>query len=79
MFLTSQSHDIAYFHFLQPNQYVEGAKPISDEEAAVAINPKHPYRRAVSGGYPYMNSFGETLIDKGVVFTDLTWIFENNP
>jgi hypothetical protein len=41
-----------YYHFLQPNQYVVGSKPLTAGERAEAWIADHPYRRAVEAGYP---------------------------
>lgn len=47
----SRANGIQYFHFLQPNQYVAGSKPMAAEEKAVAL-PAAPagLRRAGLGG-----------------------------
>ncbi len=36
-----------YYHFLQPNQYVAGSKPILDAEKRIAIFEGHPYSQGV--------------------------------
>src|SRR5207342_387933 len=41
-----------YYHFLQPNQYVEGSKPMGEEERKRVLNEKSPYRNGVVNGYP---------------------------
>jgi len=64
-----------YLHFLQPNQYLPGSKPLSPEERRKAWNPKHPYRPAVEAGYPLLIAAGDELRRDGVPFTDLTGIF----
>ncbi len=73
-----ESQGIRYFHFLQPNQYVEGSKPIGAEEAVVAIQAEHPWRQAVMHGYPLLQQEGETLRRAGVAFEDLTGIFKEH-
>ena len=70
------AHGIRYLHFLQPNQYVEGAKPMGREERAVAIKDDHKYKPGVLKGYPLLREGGRELIGHGVNFTDLTMIFE---
>lgn len=67
-----------YFHFLQPNQYVEGSKPISADEKQRALNESSLYGRAVAKGYPVLAKVGQDLRDAGVNFTDLTMIYAAN-
>ncbi|HEB52493.1 MAG TPA: hypothetical protein ENI87_04465, partial [bacterium] len=69
------AHGIAYLHFLQPNQYVPGSKPILPAEAKVAIDPEHPWREGVLDGYPLLQAAGVELKLSGVDFTDLTPVF----
>ena len=64
-----------YYHFLQPNQYLPGSKPMGADERAVAIIPDHPYRRVVEAGYPLLQRAGAALVADGVRFTDLTGAF----
>jgi len=64
-----------YFHFLQPNQYLVGSKPIGEQEKKIALNPASPYRDPVSIGYPYMRAMGASLRRAGVWFEDLTGLF----
>ncbi len=66
---------IEYRHFLQPNQYLEGAKPIAAERAAGTWLADHPYRPAAEQGYPRLIRFGRELQTQGVAFEDLTQIF----
>jgi hypothetical protein len=33
----AEANGARYLHFLQPNQYLEGSKPISDEEREIVI------------------------------------------
>ncbi|MGB3968795.1 MAG: hypothetical protein WBO45_18825, partial [Planctomycetota bacterium] len=74
-----QRHGIRYFHFLQPNQYVAGSKPIGAEEARVALAPEHPYAVAVQDGYPRLRAAGAALRAEGVPFVDLTGILAEHP
>jgi hypothetical protein len=70
-----RSKGIRYYHFLQPNQYVAGSKPMGDDEKRVAIAADHPYRRAVETGYPLLIKKGRDLAREGVPFFDLTQVF----
>ena len=76
--LVSNYKDIHYFHFLQPNQYVEGNKVFNDEERKVALKGESHYRKPASDGYPYLIKHGERLRNSGVKYTDLTMIFKGN-
>jgi hypothetical protein len=67
-----------YFHFLQPNQYVPGSKPMGNEERKRALHSASPYRRSVEVGYPYMRAMGTSLRRAGLWFEDLTGLFANN-
>lgn len=64
---------IRYYHFLQPNQYVEGSKPMGAEEKAIAFNPDQRYRASVVAGYPALRRAGEQLAHE-LAFYDLTMI-----
>ena len=66
---------IRYFHFLQPNQYLAGSKPILEEEKRTAIFKGHPYGEGVERGYPILIRLGERLRGQGVAYHDLTKIF----
>ncbi len=72
------AHGVRYYHFLQPNQYLEGSKPITSEERRIAINPAQSYRPGVVRGYPLLRESGRELIERGVAFIDLTMIFEES-
>jgi len=64
-----------YFHFLHPNQYLEGTKPLSASELANAHNEAHPYCATARRGYPYLQRAGATLDRLGVKYFDLTRLF----
>ena len=70
------ANGIAYYHFLQPNQYVEGSKPMTDAEAKVAVQSGHLYQQGVVGGYPVLQKYGVELTGAGVAFRDLTRVFD---
>lgn len=72
-----EANGIPYFHFLQPNQYVEDSKPMQPDEADVAIEEGHPYITGVVNGYPLLRRAGRELQDAGVNFVDLTMIYKD--
>jgi hypothetical protein len=69
---------VKYFHFLQPNQYFPGSKPMGSDEKKVAIWAEHPYRMGVETGYPLLVRNGRSLSEQGVRFFDLTGIFRDH-
>jgi len=69
------ANGIRYYHLLQPNQYVEGSKPMNREERSRAFTEDHFYRPSVLQGYPWLRRHGAQLAAEGVRFTDLTMIF----
>jgi hypothetical protein len=72
---TCRAKGIPYFHFLQPNQYVAGSKPMGAAERKIAFDPDHPYKPPVERGYPLLIEAGKGLAASGVRFHDLTRIF----
>ncbi len=66
---------VEYYHFLQPNQYVEGSKPLSEEEQRVAITEDLSYGTFVPAAYPLLQEAGDALTSEGVRFHDLTRVF----
>lgn len=73
------ANGVRYHHFLQPNQYVAGSKPMGDEEKAGTVYAEHPYRSGVETGYPLLKERGRGLKERGVRFHDLTRTFEDHP
>jgi len=72
-----EANGIRFFHFLQPNQYVAGSKPMEAGERMRAVNPANPYAHFASVGYPLLRGAGSELRSAGVNFHDLTLVFEN--
>jgi hypothetical protein len=70
-----QANGITYYHLLQPNQYVDGSKPLTEKELATAFTEDHFYRNAVRRGYPWLSRHGAELRRAGVRFADLTMVF----
>jgi hypothetical protein len=73
-----KSSGFEYFHFLQPNQYVEDSKKLTKEELKIAYE-KGPfsYKDAAIIGYPLLIKEGRQLIQNGIKFIDLTMMFKN--
>ncbi len=66
-----------YYHFLQPSQYVPGAKPLTPQELATAYaagSPAEGYQDA----YPLLAEFGAELQRQEVNFSDLTQLFADH-
>jgi hypothetical protein len=68
---------IAYFHFLQPNQYVPDAKPMDEAERRVAWRDDSPMHRPVAEGYARLRAAGAELAAQGVAFEDLSFVFRD--
>ena len=74
----SEADGILYLHFLQPNQYVPGSKPMGSLERRQAFREDHPVRMAVLEGYPLLVEAGEELSRRGVRFHDLRFLFRDH-
>jgi hypothetical protein len=68
---------IHYLHFLQPNQYLAGSKPLSYFERSRAVLPGSLFDRGVRRGYPLLRAAGAELSAAGVSFHDLTLLFQD--
>lgn len=75
MWRICRSNGIVYVHVLQPNQYVEGSKPLDAREQRLAWTRDFPHRRATERGYPLLIVAGGRLKRLGVPFHNLTRIF----
>ena len=67
-----------YYHFLQPNQYVPGSKPLSPEERELAWSDGAPEKPLVEQGYPLLRAFNRDLQGQGIDYFDLTGIFADH-
>ena len=67
----------AYFHVLQPNQYVAGSKQLSESEKEIAFDMDHPYAQTATRGYPYLFDASNDLVEAGVQFFDATPVFRD--
>jgi len=71
----AESSGFRYFHFLQPNQWVDDSKIFSEEESAIARPESYFHREAAIAGYRELVAAGTEMQAAGVDFTDLTPIF----
>ncbi len=78
MHALSAAAGIRYYHFLQPNQYLEGSKPMGEQEISVAIYKDHPYSTGVVDGYPELRRQGAALKSTGIQFHDMTQLLADN-
>ena len=67
-----------YYHFLQPIQYVPGAKPLSAKELSRFYDPLLSDKSYIEKGYPLLMGFEQDLQNRGVNYFDLTEIFADN-
>jgi len=75
----SERFGVVYLHLLQPNQHLEGTKPLSEEERQRFYNPRRLWSRATVAGYPLLLAHGEELRRQQVDFRDLTGVFRDHP
>ncbi len=78
----AQVQGAKFFHFLQPNQYIEGAKPImSAAERSIAIATPGSGKGGYGGwyvkGYPFLKERQQWLKAKGVNSVDLTYLYKD--
>lgn len=72
-----------FFQFIQPNQYIDGAKPImSEKEKKVAftqsVNGEYGgYGGWYRMGYPFLKQEQQQLVKMGVNSIDLTYLFKD--
>lgn len=71
----ARGNGAAYVHCLQPNQYVEGSKPMGEWEREKMIAVDQEYGQAVARGYPMLIEAGKSLQERGIAFHDLTQLF----
>lgn len=77
-----QANNIKYLHVLQPNQYVAGSKPLTENEKKVAIN-ESSWSVIVKEGYHLLSQEGAKLNQISIggeplLFADMTMVFKDN-
>ena len=70
----AEANGARYVHVLQPNQYVDGSKPMGAEERARAIGVG-PFADAVRLGYPMLLARGAALREAGLQLIDGTGVY----
>ena len=71
----AKRHGAEYYHFLQPNQYVPGTKPLTDRELRKSFLPNYRAAKNAPAGYPLLVEHGRRLRERGVEFFDLSRIY----
>ena len=64
-----------YVHTLQPNQHLDGSKPLTLAEEDLMLAAPEGLRREVQRGYPLLQQAGSILQAGGEHFFDLTGMF----
>ncbi|MEF3697387.1 hypothetical protein [Desulfolutivibrio sp.] len=73
----AKSGEFAYVHVLQPNQYVPGSKPMSENEKLIAISPTPGMAETTAQGYDRLAQHIADIEQAGIPFLDATMIFQN--
>ncbi len=68
-----------FFHFIQPNQYIEGAKPLMNpQERSIAMGAANSgYGAWYKLGYPFLKQQQRWLEEQGVHTSDLTFLYKD--
>jgi len=74
----AEGNGTRYYHFLQPNQYIEGSKILSDYEKAHTIRKFGGYGNVYKEGRPYLVTRAEQLKSEGMSYHDLTYMFKDD-
>ena len=75
MWRLSEASGVAYYHFLQPNQWTVDTKTLTDYELKYAMGSTSTYGKTALAGYPSLIAAGERLSEAGVPYADLTRIY----
>lgn len=74
--LLARAEGKPYFHFLQPNQYLRGSKPLSDEERRERITNQEWFD-VVTGPYRHLSEASRALYSSGVQSHTLALLFRD--
>jgi len=75
----AEGNGARYYHFLQPNQYIKGAKLLSDDEKRNAVLAHGGYGNVYRQMFPMLQKRFDKLRSQGVHFHDLTYMFKDIP
>ncbi len=76
LYSIAREQEIPYIHVIQPNQYFEGSKPLSEQEKKVAFDPGLEWSQVARKSYPVLVKMAEQMNSKGFPIADLTQIFK---
>jgi hypothetical protein len=71
----ARENGMEYYHFLQPNQYVQGSKVLTAEEKRTAYLEKVNISQSALIGYPLLINQGRKLLEKNIKFFDATMVY----
>ena len=71
----ARENSMEYYHFLQPNQYVNGSKVLTEEERRLAYSEKAKISQSAIIGYPILIKQGRKLLERNIKFFDATMVF----
>lgn len=73
--LVARSRNLPYISFVQPNQYLEGSKPLSGREIENFINPA--WAAFLNPRMKMLSDTADELAKSGLPVKNLMWIFNN--
>lgn len=73
--LIAQSRNLPYISFVQPNQYLEGSKQLSDREIEYFINPA--WAAFLNPRMKMLSDTADELAKSGLPVKNIMWIFKN--
>lgn len=71
----ARENSMEYYHFLQPNQYVQGSKVLTAEERRLAYLERVETSKSALIGYPILIKQGRKLLEKNIKFFDATMVY----
>ncbi len=78
MHAAAKANGASYIHFLQPNQYIEGSKPLmSEAEKKTAFMSNGGYGNLYKRIYPRVQEKFEWFEAQGIEFHDLTYMYKD--
>ena len=71
----ARENRMEYYHFLQPNQYVNGSKRLTEEEKRLAYSEEAIISQSAIIGYPILIKQGRKLLERNIKYFDATMAF----